>query len=69
MVFFFSIDPTFADEPIVLDDDYKIEIVAKGLSMPSSIIFADNQMFVNELSSGKIIKVLDGDNFKNFSIE
>ena len=59
MVFFFSIDPTFADEPIVLDDDYKIEIVAKGLSMPSSIIFADNQMFVNELSSGKIIKVLD----------
>ena len=48
MVFFFSIDPTFADEPIVLDDDYKIEIVAKGLSMPSSIIFADNQMFVNE---------------------
>ena len=57
-IFMIGVESIYA-EPIVFDDNYKIEKVVEGLEYPSSIVFLDDKMFVAELSSGKIFRVLD----------
>ena len=44
-------------QPVVLDEDYKIEKFAEGLTFPIAMVFIDDELFVTEKNSGKILKI------------